>query len=377
MKDLRSLPNDSAHSEAASEKRTPDPGALHLSHQQLFDAVPYWMSVQNRDFDIVRASAKMIADLGDHPGEKCYAAYKNRTEPCAECAVRRTFEDGEEHSSQEALLDRQGMPHHVLVKTAPVRNEAGEVVAVMKVYVEVTEIRALQNELAGLGQLIGEIAHDAKNIVDGLQGGVYIVNLGFGSGNQEDIRVGWAMIQRNVGRLSSMLMDMLYCAKRRSSRQLPVSLPAVLREVVELFQPRAQQFGIGLRHEAEGEVAILGDPEQIHKLISNLLSNAIEACKADPDTEKVHRITARAFRDELDAVIEIEDNGVGVDPATRPVLFKDSITTKGASGTGLGLLMSQKVAAEHRGTIAVQSEPGKGSVFTVRLPARHPKSALT
>lgn len=363
--------------EASSEKRIPDPNALNLLNGQLFDAVPYWMSVQNRDLEIVRASAKMIADLGDHAGEKCYAAYKNRPDPCSECPVRRTFEDGEERTSQEALFDKQGMPHHVLVKTAPVRNEAGDVVAVMKVFVEVTEIRGLQNELAGLGQLIGEIAHDAKNIVEGLQGGVYIVNLGFGDGNQEDIRVGWAMIQRNVGRLSSMLMDMLYCAKRRSSRRLPVSLPAVVQEAVELFRPRAQQFRIGLQLDSVEEVAVLGDPEQIQKLISNLLSNAIDACHADPDQQKVHRIVARTFRDELDAVIEIEDNGIGLDPATRPALFKDSITTKGAAGTGLGLLMAQKVAAEHGGAITVQSEQGKGSVFTVRVPARHPKSALT
>jgi signal transduction histidine kinase len=360
----------------ADEQRVPISNAANLSSERLFDAVPYWITIQDRDLRVIGTSAKLIADFGDHLGEKCYAAYKNRSEPCAECVLRRTFEDGQEHTSQEALFDAQGMPRHVLAKTSPVRNHAGEIAAVMKVYVDVTEIRALQNELAGLGQLIGEIAHDAKNILDGLQGGVYIVNLGFGNGNQEDIRVGWGMIQRNVGRLSAMLMDMLYCAKRRSPRRMPVSLPAVLREAVDLFTPRARQCHIDLQLKAAEDVEILGEPEQIHKLVSNLICNAIDACTADLEKQGPHRIGVVLSRDELDAIIEVEDNGVGMDGTTRDVLFKNGTTTKGSAGNGLGLLLARKVASEHGGEIAVRSQPGKGSVFTVRLPARHPKSIL-
>jgi signal transduction histidine kinase len=361
----------------AGAQQNPDFSAANLSPEQLFDAVPYWITIQDRDFRVVSASAKLIADFGNHLGEKCYVAYKNRTEPCSECPLKRTFKDGQEHTSQEALFDARGMPRHVLAKTAPVRNHAGEITAVMKVFVDVTEIRALQNELAGLGQLIGEIAHDAKNILDGLQGGIYIVNLGFSKGNQEDIRVGWAMIQRNVARLSSMLMDMIYCAKRRSPRRMPVSLPAVLREAVELFMPRARQFHIDLQLNAAEEVEILGEPEQIHKLVSNLIGNAIDACTADVEKQGLHRIVVTVSRDELDAIIAVEDNGIGMGSAARNGLFKDATTTKGSAGSGLGLLLSQKVASEHGGEITVRSEHGKGSVFMVRLPVRHPKSILT
>jgi len=361
----------------AYEQPTHDFSAANLSSERLFDAVPYWITIQDRDLRVVNASARLIADFGNHLGEQCYVAYKNRTEPCSECPLQRTFEDGQEHTSQEALFDARGMPRHVLAKTAPVRNHAGEIAAVMKVFVDVTEIRTLQNELAGLGQLIGEIAHDAKNILDGLQGGIYIVNLGFGKGNQEDIRVGWGMIQRNVGRLSSMLMDMLYCAKKRSPRRMPVSLPVALREAVELFTPRARQFHIDLQLKAADEVEILGEPEQIHKLISNLICNAIDACRADPEKQGAHCIVAAVSRDELDAIIEVEDNGIGVDTATRNGMFTNGTTTKGSAGSGLGLLLSQKVASEHGGAITVRSEQGKGSVFTVRLPARHPKSVIS
>jgi len=476
-----------------------DLDALDHSSARLFDELPCWVSIQDRDFRIIKSSAKMIADFGDHRGEQCYAAFKNRTEPCPECVVTLTFEDGKEHSSQEVRFDKRGMPHNVLVKTKPLRNGAGEIVAVMKVLVnissevelakrlhdsvvryrnlfdyapcfisvqdrnflitdsnrrfdesfgdgvgehcyelykkrpdrcprcpvaetlqdgqvhtseeivvdnqgrqihvlvytaplrnaageitsvmemsaDVTELRTLQNELASLGKLVGGLAHDTKNVLEGLRGGIYIVNLGFKNNNRRDIDTGWDMVQRNVARLSSMIMDMLYCAKKRSPSHVPVSLSAVLKEVVGLFAGKATQFHIQLESKAEEHVEILGEPKEIHGLISNLIANAIEACNADQDEQKAHRILASVSQDRSEAIIEVEDDGPGMDAATRNALFKDLVSTKGSAGTGLGLVMAQKVVVEHGGTIMVRSEPGKGSAFTVRLPIRPPDAAVT
>jgi len=474
-----------------------DLSALDLSCERLFNDLPCWISIQDRDFRIIKSSAKMIADFGDHQGEQCYTALRNRTEPCSECVVTRTFEDGKEHSSQEVRFDKRGVPHDVLVKTRPLRNPAGEIVAVMKLFVDIsaekqltnrlhdsvvrfrnlfdnspcfisvqdrnfritesnrrfdesfgdgmgehcyelykkrqdrcprcpvaetfedgqvhtseevvvdnqgrqihvlvyaapihnpageitsvmemstdiTEVRTLQNELASLGQLVGGIAHDAKNILEGLRGGIYIVNLGFRDNKQEDIRTGWDMVQRNVGRLSSIIMDMLYCAKKRSPRHVPVSLSAIAKEVVGLFAAKAEQLHIQLELEADERVEILGDPKEVHGLISNLITNAIEACNADQDEQKTHRILARVFQERAEAIIEIQDDGAGMDAATRNALFKDLVSTKGSAGTGLGLVTAKKVATEHGGAIMVRSEPGKGSVFAVRLPVRPPGAA--
>jgi signal transduction histidine kinase len=112
-------------------------------------------------------------------------------------------------------------------------------------------------------------------------------------------------------------------------------------------------------------------------MISNLITNAIDACNGDQDEHKTHRVTIRAFHDKNDIVIEVEDDGAGMDSATRNALFKGMVSTKGNSGTGLGLLMSQKVAVEHGGTITVTSELGKGSVFTVKLPVRQQVATST
>jgi signal transduction histidine kinase len=250
------------------------------------------------------------------------------------------------------------------------REVTGEITSVMEMATDVTEIRTLQNKLADLGQLVGGITHNAKNILEGLRGGVYVVNLGFRDNKQEDIRTGWDMVQRNVGRLSAVILDMLYCARERSPRRLPLSLPKLIQEVAALFASRAAEFRIKLEIQANEPLEILGEPKDIHSLISNLITNAIDACNADQDEQNTHRVTVRAYHDKDDTVIEVEDDGVGMDSATRNALFKGMVSTKGNSGTGLGLLMSQKVATEHGGSIKVASELGKGSVFTVRLPMR-------
>jgi PAS domain S-box-containing protein len=348
-------------------------GRLHdslLRFRNIFDNAPCFITVQDRNLRITESNLRFDESFGDGTGEHCYEVYKKRQDPCPQCPVAETFRDGQVHTSEEVVVDNQGRSVHVLVYTAPIRNAAGDITSVMEMSTDVTEIRTLQNKLASLGQLVGGIAHNAKNILDGLRGGVYILNLGFRDNKQDDIRTGWEMVQRNVERLSAMIMDMLSCARERTPQQTPISLAKMVKEVVALYTPRILQFHINLETAIDEQVEILGDAKEIHSLISNLITNAIEACNADRDEQKTQRIVVRVTRDKGAAIIEIEDNGAGMDPATRNALFQRLVSTKGSAGTGLGLVMSQKVATEHGGSISVRSEPGTGSVFTVRLPAR-------
>jgi len=336
---------------------------------RLFEVVPCFISVQDREFHIIDANRRFREVFGGRIGGHCYEIYKKRQDRCTVCPVAQTFQDGETHSSEEVLIDDAGKQVHVVVHTAPVRDDSGEIVAVMEVSDDITELRALEDKLASLGSLVGGIAHSIKNILEGLRGGIYIVNLGFRDNRQEDLRTGWEMVERNVGRLSAMILDMLYCSRERSPRQLRVSLAAVAREVMGLFAPRAAQHSITLDSTIDPDAGvILGEPKDIHSLLSNLLGNAIDACLSDDSEDKSYHVALRVSRQGSWGVIEVEDNGAGMDAETRSKLFTMYFSTKGAFGTGLGLLVSHKVATEHGGTIAVRSEPGQGSTFTVRLP---------
>jgi signal transduction histidine kinase len=99
----------------------------------------------------------------------------------------------------------------------------------------------------------------------------------------------------------------------------------------------------------------------------NLIENSLDACRAD-GAKADHAVRVAARRCDANIEFEIEDNGIGMDRETREKLFSLFFSSKGVSGTGLGLFISNKIADKHGGSIDVESEPGKGSRFVVRLP---------
>lgn len=337
--------------------------------QNLFDTVPCYISIQDKDFCIVEVNRHFKERFGDAAGRHCYEVYKKRQDRCRECPVARTFEDGKVHHSEQVARGLAGEQLHVVAYTAPIRNRRGETVSVMEVSTDITEMKQLQDKLAELGGLVAGTAHSVKNVLEGLRGGVYIVNMGFREDNPKDVHTGWEMVERNVDRISNMIMDMLYCAKDREPRRLPISLRSVINEVTELFAHRAAAVGVTLVTRFDDDTDFIrGEPKDIHALIANLVTNAIDACGAGSDESKDYRVVVRLHRAADAAVIEVEDNGIGMDEETRNKLFGMFFSTKGAYGTGLGLLVSRKVALEHGGALSVVSRPGMGSTFTVTLP---------
>ncbi len=112
------------------------------------------------------------------------------------------------------------------------------------------------------------------------------------------------------------------------------------------------------------------DPDALHSLLSNLVTNALDACINDAtDGKDSHYIEIRAWCDErCGYVIEIEDNGAGIPGAVGETVFDDFFSTKGREGTGLGLLVAHKVIEEHKGTITFRSTEGKGTTFKAVFP---------
>ncbi len=116
---------------------------------------------------------------------------------------------------------------------------------------------------------------------------------------------------------------------------------------------------------------VLIDPEGIHRAVLNIVTNAIDASEGSPDAQV--EIRTEWDDDRSQARIIIADNGPGIDEADIPSIFQIFASTKGSSGTGLGLPVSQKIIREHGGKIVVQSRLGQGAAFFIELPmARDP-----
>jgi PAS domain S-box-containing protein len=346
---------------------------------QLFSAVPCFICVLNRDHNVIEANAlyREAFDVSDR--RLCYEICKNRSAKCANCLVDQTFEDGRIHSSEETLITREGHRINVVVHTRPVFDEHERIASVMEVFTDVTEVKRLQRQLALTGRAVAGMAHRVKNILMGLEGGIFIVNDGLENNDRPSIDQGWEMVERNVGLVTGIVKDLLYCSKdREPSFEANVCPHDIVRQVRDLYAARMSDDDVEIRTEL-GEPEHLGtfDPDAIHNLLCNLVANAIDACRFDPCPDKPrHTVVIRCFANRDGAtVLEVQDDGAGIPEDLSHRVFQEFFSSKGSEGTGIGLLVVQKVAEEHGGRVTFDSRPGHGTVFTVVIPNTHLETA--
>jgi PAS domain S-box-containing protein len=347
-------------------------------YEQLFNVVPCYISIQDRDFTILQTNEMFKRDFGEREGQKCHQSYKGAEQICEDCPVEKTFRDGEVHSSEEVVVTKDGEEANVIVYAAPIRDESGRIDTVMEMSTNITEVKKLQRELILMGQTVAGMAHTIKNLLMGLEGGIFVVSTALEQKDDDLLMEGWDMVHRNVDKVSHMVKDLLYCAKEREHRFKKVDPAAIAREVYDLFEDKAMTDEIELRLEVEDGIPEAElDPDAVHNLLSNLISNAIDACKFDFSKQE-HWICLRASPQRPDRVVyEVADNGKGIPAEWSTKVFDNFFSTKGDKGTGLGLLVARKVVQEHHGEISFTSEPNEGTTFRVALPIHQPEPPPT
>ncbi|MCP4899102.1 MAG: PAS domain-containing sensor histidine kinase [bacterium] len=344
---------------------------LHRSQerlQQLFDEVPCFIAVQGPDRVIRHANRKFIETFGPAVGEYCYRVYKHREEQCLVCPMQQTLVDGASRDHEEVLVSKDGEKLNVLCTTAPLRNGNDEVEAVIEMGIDITQMRQLQSQLTSIGLLVGSISHGIKGLLTGLDGGIYMVNSGFERDKPERVEKGWSMVQRNVERIRSMVLDILYYAKDRDLQVSDIDIAKMVDDVRQGLVKKASDLNVELKIDIQEDVGTFGgDPQAIRAMLLNLLENSLDACRADREKSN-HVIGFSVRRASPWMIIEVQDNGIGMDRETREKVFSLFFSSKGIKGTGLGLFISNKIVDKHGGTIAIESQPGKGTRFLIRLP---------
>jgi signal transduction histidine kinase len=220
--------------------------------------------------------------------------------------------------------------------------------------------------LATVGQTVAGLAHTIKNLLTGLEGGMYMVDSGLRRSDAARLTAGWEMLQRNFEKTTSLVKDFLAFAKGRTPELCPTDPNSLAQEIVNLYVDAARLQGVALTFEPQADVKPAPlDPQGIETCITNLISNAIDAAATRPERDGKVTLSTREQADEL--AFEVTDNGGGMDWEVKGKVFTTFFTTKGNKGTGLGLLTTEKVVHEHGGTIDVESTPGVGSTFRIRL----------
>jgi signal transduction histidine kinase len=208
-------------------------------------------------------------------------------------------------------------------------------------------------------------------MLNGLAGGMYLVDTGLAQNDQERIHKGWAAVQRNVARVRSMVSDILYYAKDRVPNWESVSALEIAEDVCGLMESRAQVQNVRLTTVLDPEGGEFeADAQAVRSLLVNLLENSLDACRLN-DRKSGHHVAMRlsGYPDHVE--YEIEDNGIGMDQEAREKAFTLFFSSKG-TGTGLGLFISDRIARAHGGTIELESQPGVGTRFLVKLPRKRP-----
>ena len=221
--------------------------------------------------------------------------------------------------------------------------------------------------LAAMGQTVASISHSIKNILQGLRGGADAVELALNRDDLDLAKQGWPILKRNLGRILSLTMNMLAYSRPPGLDLDLVPVPALMRDVAELVEPHAKRKQVGLLFDLDADMPPIPlDPNAIHQVLVNLVTNAIDAA---PAKKGIVTLAASFSHAAHEATLTVADNGPGIPAEQHDAVFDAFVSSKGQRGTGLGLAVSRKLVEEHGGRIELESAVDAGAVFRVILPS--------
>lgn len=214
--------------------------------------------------------------------------------------------------------------------------------------------------LSSIGEMTASIAHEIRNPMTCLKGFVDLLKISSSGDGQKYLQI----MENELGRMESMLSDLLYLSKPMECHADVVSLINVVEEVIQIMHPKASKYNISIQLELDENPLndkILGNHNRLKQIIINLINNAIEVMS------KGGTITIGLKNVRENIQLYVRDEGSGIPEHHINKLFTPFFTTK-EQGTGLGLALVKKVVDEHQGNIQVESTENIGTTFTIEIP---------
>ncbi len=224
---------------------------------------------------------------------------------------------------------------------------------------KLSSVMAEKERLAVVGEMAAVLAHEIRNPLGSIKGFAQYL---FEKGSEDKADLG--IIIEEAGRLERLTEDLLLYARPSEVRVETFNLSDPIDEVMKLLaeSDRAKQMSRNIKAELPGDITVVSDKEKLKQILSNLLQNAAEAIDAQGHVQ----LGARRTGDKI--IIIVSDDGCGMDAEIKARAFSSFFTTK-AKGTGLGLTIVDKLTQALGGRIELQSEPARGTVVTITLPA--------
>jgi len=243
-----------------------------------------------------------------------------------------------------------------------------------------TQEKLIQTEkFKALGEVSAGIAHDFKNILAAIVGRVQLLTAAKDRGKDISEKVlfkNLEIIEKSADDGVHILSRINEFTKGKSENKFTeIRLGEIIEDTVEMTRPKWEDIQndrtIKVKTRLTGDLCITGNRSEMVRVISNLILNAVDAISGDGN------INIDAFIEAEYVILRVGDDGIGMDADTVKRIFDPYYTTKGRLGTGLGLAMVYAIINRHNGEITVESEPGIGTVFTIKLPAVIDSTAVT
>lgn len=361
--------------------------------EYLFDSIDDMAIVVDSRFRVLRANETARSWLGARSdetpvGRLCYAAFHGRDAPCPDCPVVDAFATGE---SIRVEKFSEGLGRFLSVSASPVSAPNGRVTQVLEIARDVTRQKGVERELAHyrehleevveertralhaaqdellqreklavLGQIAGSVAHELRNPLGTIRNAVYLLNMTVGRDLPDQATRHLALIDDEIDRSNRIITSLLDFARGRSCDPVVCKLRDILVDALDMARlPNRISVTFDVPDDLPPAYV---DDSQVLQVFLNIMVNARQAM--EDGGELVISIAAEdgVFR------VRISDNGPGMEPEVLARLFEPLFSTK-SFGVGLGLAISRTFVQANGGSLAVVSEPGEGTVFTVTLPA--------
>jgi two-component system sensor histidine kinase PilS (NtrC family) len=307
---------------------------------------------------------------------------------CLEELKRKAFSPSLAYQRYEALLSGgSGEKTYLGFSISPLTDPEGAIIGHTLIFQDITRFKKMEEQMkrydrmAAIGALAAGMAHEIRNPLASLSGSIQMLKSELSLDSQQEHLM--EIILRESERLNALITDFLLFAHPPQIQRSPVEIAQILNETVELFT-HSPVFHKGLhitKPQGNGGPEAWVDPDQIRQVFWNLLINAAQAIPDEGNiqigVERANDSLGGGFLLSADPgekewiKIMIADSGNGISPEEKEKIFEPFYTTK-EGGTGLGLSIVHKIIENHHGTIRVESDIGRGSVFTVFLPAGPP-----
>ncbi|MBZ5628539.1 MAG: PAS domain-containing protein [Acidobacteriia bacterium] len=293
---------------------------------------------------------------------------KAEDDSASEPIVQRALSGQTVRHDRRVLRDpKTGVVNELLVSANPILDEQGQPIAALLIARDVTELTQLQRRIAdierhrAIGEMAAALAHDFNNILDTIAQAAAVLETSLDRPASERKPL-LDMIHNTVRRGAEMVQRIREYLRTGEGASRPIDVCTIIAEAVELTRPLWQKANAKVTTSLTPVPNVSANAADLRRVFTNLIINAIEAMPPGG------RVAITCGPHENQVVATVSDTGIGIPPADQKRVFFAYFTTK-PRGTGLGLSGAQKILLSYGGNISFHSEPGKGTTFTIVLPA--------